>query len=613
MNLNAPVQLARELERLALEHRRRPDDQPRQDLLGKANEILNRADALGVPDIIAVAHLRTASLLQAEARFDEAIEQVDQALVVLRSLRKDDLQVSLLALRTECLAALGDWPRLLETAHQGIDLVEQYRYNISAPYLKAAFLRSSIRLYSLGVQAALQVDRLEEALRIAELSKCRGISATGQTGSQGNVTEDLQKLHTRFAELDEKIERARQRGMEPATLLNERRALWDLLEIERNRSLNPHRHIPAFNLSAIQTALQPEQACLYYYWLSHEQLLRVVLNRKDIAHDLIEVSPDEREALARYAADLQSMADASPKTLIETIQSFLPLLWPRGQPRMLAILKNARRLVLSPHRLLHAIPFAALKPDGEYLIRTHALRVTPNLTALLAPGPGDSRRTSLLGVGVSDYTVPGADLPPLPDASDEITAIISTYRDAGGRAEPLIDSQATRQNLEQQLRQHRPAILHLACHGANIESDTPLESRLYLARETLEGLDIPFLPLQASLVILSACSSGQRAIAGRGMAELPGDDLFGLPAAFLTGGVREIIASLYPIESKPARFICQRLHQHLLEGQPTDLALQAAICDYIEQARVLKRRPYYWAFFYLTALGPSPAQTVIPH
>lgn len=613
MSLNAPVQLARELERLALEHRRRPPGESRRDLLHTAGELLGRADALGVPDIIAVAHMRTGSLLRAEGRYQEAIAQADQALRVLRSLRKDDLQVSLLALRADCQAALGDWPALLATAQQGIDLVERYRYTISAPYLKAAYLRSSIRLYSSGVRAALQLDRLDEALRIAELSKCRGISAAGRTAPQTGVTGDLQNLHARFAELDEKIERARQRGREPATLLNERRALWDLLEIERNRSLDPNRHIPDFDLSAIQAALQPAQACLYYYWLNPGQLLRVALDREAIAHDLIDVPSATRESLARYAADLQSMTDASARTLIENVQDFLTLLWPGRHPEMRAILARAERLVLSPHRLLHAIPFAALRPDDEYLVRTHALRVTPNLTALLAPGPGEARRTSLLGIGVTNYAVPGASLPPLPDAGSEIAAIVEAYRAAGGTADSLVDTRATRKNLEECLRQHRPAILHLACHGTNIESDTPLESRLYLAREVLEGLDIPFLPLHASLVILSACSSGQRAIGGRGLAELPGDELFGLPAAFLAGGVREIIASLYPVESGPARIISQGLHRYLLDGRPADVALQAAICDYLDQARVLRRRPYYWAFFYLTALGPSPVSPGIPN
>jgi CHAT domain-containing protein len=57
--------------------------------------------------------------------------------------------------------------------------------------------------------------------------------------------------------------------------------------------------------------------------------------------------------------------------------------------------------------------------------------------------------------------------------------------------------------------------LHFACHGTNVDNNTPMESRLFLRDSILEGLEIANWRLGAQLVVLSACCSGQRAIKGR--------------------------------------------------------------------------------------------------
>jgi CHAT domain-containing protein len=106
-------------------------------------------------------------------------------------------------------------------------------------------------------------------------------------------------------------------------------------------------------------------------------------------------------------------------------------------------------------------------------------------------------------------------------------------------------------------------------------------------------------------VVLSACSSGQRPIAGRGLKELPGDDLFGLQAAFFRAGARRVLGTLWPVDSPAARKIATAFHAHLAADELCGpaMALQASVLDYLSQADIRTRKIYFWAPFFLSVLG----------
>jgi CHAT domain-containing protein len=139
-----------------------------------------------------------------------------------------------------------------------------------------------------------------------------------------------------------------------------------------------------------------------------------------------------------------------------------------------------------------------------------------------------------------------------------------------------------------------------------------MESRLFLRDTVLDGLEIANWRLDAQLVVLSACCSGQRAIEGRGLKEeLPGDDMFGLQAAFFAAGAKQVLGSLWPVDSAAAREIMVAFHRHLAAREAPDLALQAAIVGYLSSARPARlRKLYYWAPFFLSALGRAEESTI---
>ena len=599
MSASASIQLVRDLDRLEIDNKKRAAHQDRSDLLQRAEVLATDAYALGVPDLIGAFHLRHGSILFDAGLYPQALTETESATASLGNLRQADLLVSVLALRARCCYALQHWQALEDTAARGIMLVEQHRYKVSAPYLKAGYMRSRIALYVLGAEAALQRGDLPTALLRTDLCKSRGVSGLAQRGTDNAETE---KLLARFERVNVRINRARAAERDINKLLNERRALWDLIEISRTRGADIT--LPVFDWEAVRKALQPSQAVIYYFWLDRLRLLIIVFDKAGSSFEIKTLDKDARESLALFAAGVQAITDETPVSWIDTVQDFADILWPGGSEAT-AILQRADRLIISPHRLLHSIPFSALEIAGEFLIRKFAVRLIPNLTALLAHFSRYSGKDSVLTLGVEHYNVPGSPLRALPLAEEEAANVVELYHQAERNAVQLPGLHTHVQTITDAITTYKPDVLHLACHGDNIESDTPMESRLYLSNTALEALEISSLGIGADLVVLSACSSGQRAISGRGMDDLPGDDIFGLQAAFFAAGTRELVASLYPVDSSAARDICTGLHRYLKMGYSTDKALQSAICDYIDNAGLFSGVRHYWAPFILSALGRS--------
>jgi len=110
------------------------------------------------------------------------------------------------------------------------------------------------------------------------------------------------------------------------------------------------------------------------------------------------------------------------------------------------------------------------------------------------------------------------------------------------------------------------SILHFATHGY-LNSKVPLMSAVALAnREELTVSEFIGHRLNASLVVLSACDTGQGDITN-------GDDIVGFSRALLAAGVETVVASLWPVSDLVASTIMARFYCYLREGMTCSAAL----------------------------------------
>ncbi len=568
------------------------------DLLLASSEFETEARRLGIPELLAKVLIQRANILLASGRDLEAITALKEANQVLGPLRQYDLKVSIYAGLAEAYAHLQDWQKVSDVCVQGIDLVETYRYKVSGPYLQSAYLRSRIDLYRLGVQAAYERQQYPLMLQRAELSKCRFVLRYGQKSLV--PTEEETQTEEEFRQVCQQIDAARAAGNAQGLdmLLTKRRTLWELLVIQRAQA-GGGDSFPEFNLAAVKAALDSDEAVVYYYWLAPTVLLIVAIDQQEVIVEKCDI--DERKALEEFANFILSLKGTSP--YLDKVQRFSTLLLP---DKVKPLLEKKQRVIFSPHRLLHMFPFHALRWNDGYFIQQFAVSYTPNLSSLLmtyVPTPSQS----VLALGIKDFAVcdeKGQPLNALESAELEVEALEKLYNDHAITIDVLKGPGANKQTLQQwnsegKLEQFR--LLHFATHGADVRGDTPMESYFFLQNGRLDGLEIADWRLNAELVVLSACHSGQRAIAGRGMTELPGDEMFGLQAAFFMAGARRVVGALWPAESDPACKIMTDFHRYLVADKLPEVALQAAMTDYLKTDNMV----YYWSPFFISVLGRS--------
>lgn len=593
---NDVVAVRRRLSRIALDSQKRSPGDPRDDLIRRVLDEETEARRLGQPVLIACALLERAELLLAAARTLEAVPVLERVGPELRGKRQDDLRVRALALLAGAHAREKDWPKVSDLCEEGIALVEKYRFSLSSEYLASAYLQARIPLYAWGARSAWELGRPELMIERAELSKCRSILVGRDAGGgphgglEGDRTAELRALSRRIAELPA--------GEVPEPLLARRRFLWELIALQRQRE-SP----PAFSLSAVQSTLRVDEAILYYYWLDRLTLLIATIDRDGFEAELRELSPVDRASLETYAG--RALTSGVPNhSAFEAVRHFGSFLLPAasavGWP-------GKRRLLVSPHRVLHSVPFHALRFEERWLIERAAVSYVPNLSSLLFSHRPPRKRRVLI-VGVDRFAVPGRALPPLPDAELEAREVQRSYARHQVPTTALLGKEATAAGFHggssgRALREY--SCLHFATHGENVDSENPMESRFYLQNSLLDGLEIAHLDLEAETVVLSACSSGQRPVKGRGLTELPGDELFGLQAAFFRAGAHRILATLWPVESPAARKIATGFHARMAADRDNDAegALQGAVCSYLNQAGLQQRKIYFWAPFFLSVIG----------
>jgi CHAT domain-containing protein len=244
-------------------------------------------------------------------------------------------------------------------------------------------------------------------------------------------------------------------------------------------------------------------------------------------------------------------------------------------------------LTISPHSVLHYLPFAALTDGQNYLIDRYSLRFMPSASALVyLRSDKPVRPGEVLALGNPDLGDPRFDLP---GAENEAVAVAHMFRDS--RA--LVRGDASRTAVFELAGEFD--ILHFASHGV-FEPDAPLRSGLLLAKgkETdgrLTVSDLYKMRLDADLVTLSACETALGKVAS-------GDDVVGLTRGFFYAGARTIVSTLWDIADVPTEKLILSFYRNLTSVDKREALRRAQI-----ETRKNYPSPKYWAAFELAGSG----------
>jgi CHAT domain-containing protein len=241
-------------------------------------------------------------------------------------------------------------------------------------------------------------------------------------------------------------------------------------------------------------------------------------------------------------------------------------------------------LVFVPDGVLRTIPFSALHDGTSFLIQKYALALTPGLY-LTDPRPLDRENIRFLAGGLTQ-SVQG--FPALPYVADEVDAVRTLYQ-----ADQLLNQQFKTPLLEQELRESRYGILHIATHGKFSSDANDSFLLTFDGKLTMDTLDrliglFRFRKEPLELLTLSACQTGV------------GDDraALGLAGVAIKAGARSALATLWFINDEASAALLSEFYRQLRDATLTKAeALRRAQVSLLED-RVYEH-PAYWSPFLL--------------
>jgi CHAT domain-containing protein len=333
--------------------------------------------------------------------------------------------------------------------------------------------------------------------------------------------------------------------------------------------------VQPISVAQVAARLAPGETLIDYFRAGND-LYAMVLNGTDVAgFALSGAGLDDAVRAFRTAIENRSRdADSLSRALYDRlIRPLTPAL--RGE-----------RLTISPHGILHYVPFDALLDGDAYLLDRFPLRMEPSADALVYLKSGrPTKAGTLLALGNPDLGDARYDLP---NAQAEAINVAALFPDS--RA--LVRGAASKSAVE--TFGSGFAMLHFATHG-KFDAAAPLTSGLYLAgtppASVLTVADLYALDFDADLVTLSACETGLGAIAN-------GDDVIGLTRGFLYAGARTIVASLWEVDDAATAELMMDFYRHSRSNDKREALRLAQI-----ETRARFPQPFYWAAFQVIGRG----------
>lgn len=302
-------------------------------------------------------------------------------------------------------------------------------------------------------------------------------------------------------------------------------------------------------LAAVQKSLPPSTAILEYVVADPHSYCLVITRDAARIVTLVggsRIEADVRAYLERIRA--KQPGDAAAQSLYRNL--IQPIREAADKPKLI-IVRDGQ---------LHLLPFDALPDDsGRYLVQTKMVSYAGSASSLELLRVNARRRPAsggFLGVGAIPYDSPAMKnisatraagsqkLLNLPQSQSEL--LLGSEAIHNSKNVLLLGTAATEAAFKSQpLANYR--VLHLAVHAVASTTE-PEHAALILLSDAAAGEDgllqaseVARLKLNADVVVLSACDTAIGPIAGE-------EGIATLSRAFLLGGARTVVSTLWPIE-----------------------------------------------------------------
>jgi CHAT domain-containing protein/Tfp pilus assembly protein PilF len=483
---------------------------------------------------------------------------------------------------------------------RSVEILENLRRQFKVEEVQQSFMKDKMGAYKQLVLLLLEQGNIEDAFSFVERAKSRTLLdmlGNHQIKLKDSATQEQLKKERK---LQNKINSLRDRTIKEKSKPNDKqRAVlseWDreLIEAQQQYSeilreikqqspeLASFVSVDSLNLKDVQELIDPGITILEYF-VTYEKTVVFVVSKNLVKAFQVDATEEQ----------LQAKVDALRRSL-----SMKGYQEDKGGYKVLSselfelLLKDAlnevptERICIVPHGVLHYLPFHMLSDGQKSLIDKYEIFYSPSSSVLqFCFEKRKPVKEAVLVFGNPDYE---DKLPQLPFAELEAKKIKNLFP----KAFVYIGSQAT--ETMSKTRSSGMNIVHFATH-AEFNEHVPIFSSIRLARDGNEdgllemheifGLDLA----DAGLVTLSGCETAISDIS-------KGDELIGLPRAFIYAGTPSVLASLWRVDDASTAALMIEFYKNL-KTMPKSQALRKAQLKIRSQCK--DNHPIFWGSFIL--------------
>ncbi len=345
---------------------------------------------------------------------------------------------------------------------------------------------------------------------------------------------------------------------------------------------------PAVSTAALERLARSSGNLILSYWLGPKRSFLWVVGPDGIDLHVLPAEKKIAGLVEAYRSFIEMLRDPLDSEFAAGRQLSQILLGPVENR-----LSGGAHVLVIPDRSLNSLNFETLlDPQNplKYLIDRVTVSVAPSLSLVLSAAPRRMRSPeSILLMGNPEPAV--EEYPRLPNAGREM-ALIEQNLPANRKV--VFEGAQARPAAYREAGPSGFTWIHFAAH-ASANRESPLDSALILSRDaggyTLSAREVMDVPLNASLVTLSACrSAGAKTYSGEG--------LVGLSWAFLRAGAHSVVAGLWDVTDLSTADLMADFYGELAKNVAPADALRAAKLRLIRSSGAY-RKPFYWGPFQL--------------
>ena len=471
------------------------------------------------------------------------------------------------------------------------------------------------------VRQNIEYEKL--AFQLSELSKSttliQSITANKNAPEQsGSYQKQIDALQGSISEIETIIYNEQKSGTPDAAIIKQKQLelinlykAYDTITVKKINTINPKSSVPnKVEIEHIQRSLTTDQTVLSFFH-GKDKIYAFLIKKNHFITRTIPLNANIREELHVFRTSIQELEEDK-----SSLMEFQKLGFSIYQ-KVLAPFEPylTEKLIIIPDGPLRSIPFEALMDSSgiapleasfqnlPFLVKKYAIAYHYSASLLIELNQlqiSNSPKSSKKILAFSPNFLPSTPNSKSTRTSGYVNSLGPLFYNkmevqSIGKIYPtkIFDGQsASKKNFKKEANKYE--IIHLATHAV-INDEDPERSFISFS-QTGDSLnlaniiyvdEIYHLPIQAKLVVLSACQTGD----GK---QYEGEGMMSLARAFMYSGANCLLTTLWEINDAQSAYLIRSYYTFLKEGVPTEVALQKAK---LIQLKEYSGHPKNWAPF----------------